>query len=133
MFDCALPDERSSRVRSKITNDFRKSPAGVDGRSERGRRWRDLLEAAVAEFGVALPDKLRELTALRLALEATQDSVVNGDVLRSEDLVRLGNLISRRERELRLAQQRQRQAEQPVGLRDKLSSRYAGGGGSGAP
>jgi hypothetical protein len=41
------------------------------------------------------------------SLEATETAVINGDVLRSEDLVRLTNLISRREKELR-AKQRQR-------------------------
>jgi hypothetical protein len=90
------------------------------------RRWRDLLDGLIAAYGPGEPDKLRELAALKLSLEATQAAVINGDVLRSEDLVRLANLISRREKELR-AKQRQREVEQPAGLRDKLSSRYSKG------
>src|SRR5271166_1347942 len=96
MLDGVMSVERSPRVRSKVTNNLRKSLAGVDGRSERGRRWRDLLEGLIAEYGTADPEKLREVAALRLSLEATQAAVVNGDILRSEDLVRLANLISRR-------------------------------------
>ena len=110
--------------RSRITNKVRSSPLGVDGRSERGRRWRDLLDGLIAAYGPAEPDKLRELAALKLSLEATQAAVVCGDVLRSEDLVRLGNLISRRERELQRAA-RQREAAQPEGLRSRLAGKYA--------
>ena len=126
MFEGASSGERSPSVRAKVTNNLRQSPAGLDGRSHRGRRWRDLLEGLIAEYGTADPEKLRALCALKLALEATQDAVVSGDILRSEDIVRLANLISRREKELR-AKQRQREVEQPPGLRDKLSSRYSKG------
>jgi hypothetical protein len=130
MFDGASTGERSPSMRAKLTNNFRKSPAGVDGRSERGRRWRDVLEGLVATYGPGEPDKLRELAAMKLSLEATQAAVVRGDVLRAEDLVRLANVISRREKELG-AKQRQRQAEQPAeGMRSKLSTRYAGKAGA---
>ncbi len=125
MFEGTAAVERSPRLRAKVTNNFRLSPAGVDARSERGRRWRDLLEGLIAKYGTADPEKLREVATLRLSLEATQAAVIAGDILRSEDLVRLGNLISRREKELR-AKQRQRQVERPEGLREKLWSRYKG-------
>jgi hypothetical protein len=121
--ECETTAVRPANVRARITNRLRESPAGVDGRSERGRRWRDLLEGLIAEYGTADPEKLREVAALRLSLEATQAAVVRGDIRRSEDLVRLANLISRRERELQV-KQRQREAEPPVGLRSKLSARY---------
>jgi hypothetical protein len=115
--------------RSRITNKVLASPLGVDGRSERGRRWRDLINGLLAVYGPGEPDKLRELATMKLSLEATQAAVINGDVLRSEDLVRVANLISRREKELR-AKQRQREVERPEGLRSKLSSRYAVKGGA---
>ena len=124
--DSAITDVRHPRARSRITNNVRESLVGVDGRSERARRYRDLLEGLIVEFGPGEPDKLRALAAMKLSLEATQAAVINGDVLRSEDLVRLANLISRREKELR-AKQRQRQVEPSAGLRDKLSSRYSKG------
>ena len=114
-----------ANVRARITNRFRESPAGLDGRSERGRRWRDVLEALIAEYGTSDPEKLRTLAALKLSLEATESAVVAGDILRSEDLVRLGNLISRRERELR-AKLRQALA-QPASLRGRLTGKYGGG------
>jgi hypothetical protein len=125
MFEGTAAVERSPRLRAKVTNNFRKSPAGLDGRSERGRRWRDVLEALIAEYGTAEPEKLRALATLKLSLEATEGAVVAGDILRSEDLVRLANLISRREKELR-ARQRQRLAEPPAGLRDRLGLKYGG-------
>jgi hypothetical protein len=119
-----MTDVRHPRARSRITNNVRESLVGVDGRSERARRYRDLLEGLIVEFGPGEPDKLRALAAMKLSLEATQAAVINGDVLRSEDLVRLANVIAKRERELR-AKQRQREVEQPPGLREKLSSRYS--------
>jgi hypothetical protein len=122
--DGVATDTRSPRVRSRVTNNLRGSLAGVDGRSERGRRWRDILEALIAEYGTADPERLREVAALRLSLEATQVAVVNGDVLRSEDLVRLANLISRREKELR-AKRRQTPA-QPASFRARLGGKYGG-------
>jgi len=107
--------ERHPKGRARITNKIRISPAGVDGRSERARRWRDVIDALIAAYGASEPDKLRELATLKLSFEATQAAVINGDVLRSEDLVRLANLISRRERELRAAAHK-REVERDKGL-----------------
>ena len=118
-----MTDVRHPRARSRITNNVRESLVGVDGRSERARRYRDLLEGLIVEFGPGEPDNLRALAAMKLSLEATQAAVINGDVLRSEDLVRLANVISKRERELR-AKQRQREVEQPTGLRTRLAGKY---------
>ena len=120
--------ERHPQGRSRITNKVRSSPLGLDGRSERGRRWRDLLDQALAAYGASEPDKLRELATLKLSLEATQAAVINGDILRSEDLIRLANAISRIEKVLG-AKQRQRQAEPPAGgMRSRLGARYTKGG-----
>jgi hypothetical protein len=77
-----------------------------------GRLWREE------------PDKLRELATLKLSLEATQAAVINGDILRSEDLIRIANAIGRIEKVLK-AKVRQRASQAPAGdLRGKLSSRY---------
>ena len=124
--DSALSVERHPMGRSRITNRVRSSPLGVDGRSERARRWRDVLDALITAYGTAEPDKLRELATLKLSLEATQAAVISGDVLRSEDLVRVANLVSRREKELR-AKQRQREVEQPPSMRSRLATRYRDG------
>jgi uncharacterized protein (DUF1501 family) len=69
--ECETTTIRPANIRSRITNRLRESPAGLDGRSERGRRWRDLLEVLIAEYGTADPEKLRETAALKLSLEAT--------------------------------------------------------------
>jgi hypothetical protein len=126
MLDSALSPPRSPSVRSKVTNNFRKSPPGIDGRSLVGRRWRDTLEALVSRYGVDDPEKLRALAGLRVALEQTRDAVLRGDVARSEDIVRLENLIGRREKEL-AAKARQRQAEAPS-LREHLAKAAKAGG-----
>ena len=99
--------ERSPRLRAKVTNNLWQSPDGLDQRSPRGRRWRDLLDGLIAEYGTAYPEKLRSLAVLKLSLEATQAAVLRGDILRSEDIVRLENLIGRREREEALARFRE--------------------------
>jgi hypothetical protein len=105
--------ERSPRLRAKVTNNLWQSPDGLDQRSPRGRRWRDLLDGLIAEYGTAYPEKLRSLAVLKLSLEATQAAVLRGDILRSEDIVRLENLIGRRERKLG-AKARAREAERPA-------------------
>jgi hypothetical protein len=124
--DSVTTDVRHPRARSRITNNIRESLVGVDGRTERARRYRDIVEGLIVEYGPGEPDKLRALAAMKLSLEATQAAVINGDVLRSEDLVRLANVISRREQELR-AKQRKREVEPPVGMRSRLATRYRGG------
>jgi hypothetical protein len=124
--DCEITTVRSANVRSRVTNNVRESLVGVDGRSERGRRFRDIIEALIVEYGSSDPDKLRALAALKLSLEATQAAVINGDILRAEDQVRLANIISRREKELR-AKARQREAEpSAVGLRARLQGKHGG-------
>ena len=52
---------------------------GVDGRSQSARRYRDLVDAILAEFGrTADPVAVRELAGLRLSCEVTQVAVING-------------------------------------------------------
>jgi hypothetical protein len=96
-------DRRPRKLRSGLTNDPRRL-AGVDMRSAGGRRYRDLVDQLVSQFGEANLEAVRELAGLRFSLEQCQASVVNGDVRAREDLVRLLNLIGRREKELRASQ-----------------------------
>jgi hypothetical protein len=77
----AAPRPRNNR--SGLTNNIFRLP-GVDMRSPRGRRYRDLCDALIAEFGDADPAGLRELATnkrpvvLCLAPTAKQAGVVYG-------------------------------------------------------
>jgi len=70
-------------------------------RTERGRRYRDIVDALIDEFGSANPIGLRELAGLKFTLEQTQAAVVAGDQRAREDLVRISNLVARREAVMR--------------------------------
>jgi hypothetical protein len=74
----------------------------VDGRSPRARRFRDIVDNLVAQgFRAAGDDAVRELAGLRFTLEETQAAVISGDNTGRADIVRLANLISRREKDIR--------------------------------
>jgi hypothetical protein len=117
--DSVLTADRHPMARARITNKLRASPPGLNGSTRLGRRWHDLLNGLIAEYGSGYPDKVRELATLKFSLEAAQAEVFAGDIAQSENVVRLSNLISRREKELR-AKARQREAEQP-GVRGSIS------------
>jgi hypothetical protein len=98
MFAAPLPPERLPI--SKNHDPFKM--AGVDMRSDQGRRFRDLAAIVIKEHGPDIdPAKVRELAGLRLSVEITQAALVNGDPKARNDLVRLSNLAKRAERELR--------------------------------
>lgn len=123
-FGASAVASRPRTLRSAITN----NPfvlAGIDGRSAAGRRYRDIIEGILAEYGSADLDRVRELAALMMTREAAQAQAVAGDATASENLVRVTNLISRREAELR-ARARQRDVEPPVGMRSRLGAKYGG-------
>jgi hypothetical protein len=123
--ECETVTGRPQKVQARLTNRLRESPHGLNGNTERGRRWRDLLELAIAEFGEGYPDKLREIATLKFSLEAAQAEVFAGDIAQSENVVRLSNLISRREKEMR-AKARQREAERPaIGPREHFARKAA--------
>ena len=108
---------RSPRVRAHLTNDPRRLNADCDKRSHAGRLFGDIFDSVAADFPGADGLRIRRIALLRFELEKARAA----GTLTLEDTVRMDHLIERRERELRLAQQqRQRQAEQPAGLRDKL-------------
>jgi hypothetical protein len=121
MLAAQLPPERLPI--SKTHNPFK--IAGVDMRSEHGRRFRDLAALVIAEHGPDFdPVKVRELAGLRLSVEIAQAALVNGDPKARNDLVRLSNLAKRAERELR-ASKRATPAVSPVSLEQHLARRSA--------
>ena len=94
---------------------------GVDGRSPDGRRFRELAEALVAEYGSVDVFAIRELSGLKLMLERQHEEILRGDRQSLEDLVRLSNVVERKEKALRL-RARQKPAPRPLAsLRDHLS------------
>jgi hypothetical protein len=102
MLDKTTAVARPKKLRSAMTNDPFRLP-GIDMRTGRGRRWRDIVDALIAEFGSANPVGLRELAGLKFSLEETQAEVVKGNGKAREDLVRLSNLLARREAAMRSA------------------------------
>jgi hypothetical protein len=102
MLDIAIAEARPKKLRSGLTNNPYRLD-GVDMRTERGRRYRDIVDALIAEFGSSNPVGLRELAGLKFTLEQTQAAVVAGDDRAREDLVRISNLVARRETAMREA------------------------------
>lgn len=102
MHGMAIAEARPKKLRSGLTNNPYKLD-GVDMRTERGRRYRDIVDALIAEFGTSNPVGLRELAGLKFTLEQTQAAVVAGDERAREDLVRISNLVARREAVMREA------------------------------
>ena len=101
MFPAAAVASVPKKVRSALSNDVRRLP-GVSMKSARGRRYRDICEELLREFGHdADTARVRELASLKYGHEALQADFVGGDTTKADDLVRLSNLISRREKELR--------------------------------
>ncbi len=107
MHEAVSTESRPKKLRSVLTNNPHRLE-GVDMRTGRGRRYRDIVDALIVEFGDSNPVGLRELAGLKFSLEETQNSVVNGERGAREDLVRLSNLVARREREMRAAGQANR-------------------------
>jgi hypothetical protein len=90
--------------RSALSNDLRRLRADVDMRSAEGRRFGDVFDALAVEFSGADAGRIRELALLKYEHERAQAS----GLCSLEDTVRIYNVIERKERALRLAQQRQR-------------------------
>ena len=113
---------RPPRQRSAVTN----SPyhiAGVDKRSAAGRRYRDIVDGVIAEFGSSNPESIRELAGLKFTMESLQAAVVMGGTPRAaEDMIRVTNAISRRER---LMRQAKAATERPLTISEYLASKAA--------
>jgi hypothetical protein len=88
-------------LRSPITRDPFTLLRGIDRRTAAGRRLSDVITGLVSDFGNASPDKIRELASLKIALEAAQSALVAGDTGARHHLIQLGNLVAKREKELR--------------------------------
>ena len=67
MLDMATVPARSRKLRSGLTNNPYRLD-GVDMRTERGRRYRDIVDALIAEFGSSNAVALRELAGLKFSL-----------------------------------------------------------------
>jgi hypothetical protein len=76
-------------------------PPGLSLRTTEGQRFKTVITALIAEYGQHDLMRLRELASLRIVMELTQAEAVSGNASAREDLVRLSNLIARRESELR--------------------------------
>ncbi len=118
---------RPSKLRSALTNDPRRLAVDIDMRSVEGRRFADIFDALRIEFGPSAdPGRLREIAVLKFELEKAQAS----GACALEDIVRVHNLIVRKERELRLAEQKRRLERDRGGaeaLREHLA-KYEGAG-----
>lgn len=84
--------------------------AGLDMRSQEAKVFVARLKEVAAEYPDGEPSRLREIAGLRVALEQVQLEVLKGNGKAREDLVRISNLISRRENEL----QTRRAATAPI-------------------
>ena len=80
--------------RSRITNGTRLL-AGVDGRSATARRFRDLIVDLVAEVGDGLSTSefglIRQAAAMTLHAELLQASIVRGEAVSADELIRLSS------------------------------------------
>jgi hypothetical protein len=97
---------------------------GVDMRTKAGLRYREIVEALVAEFGSANKIALRELAGHRYSLEQVQALIVAGDVRAHNDAVRLANLIARKEREMRESVHVVAAKAPPSSLHERLAAKY---------
>lgn len=101
MHAAAAVDTRAKKLRSVLTNDPRRL-AGISMHTPEGRRFKDIVDAILVEFGGdADVTRVRELASLKFSHEMIQAQVIAGDLAKADDLVRLSNLIARMERDLR--------------------------------
>lgn len=107
---------------------------GLSLRTVQGQRYKAVVEDLVAEFGSAEMTRLRELAALRIALEQTQSEVVGGNAAVRQDMVRISNLVTRKENELRRRMAAAAQVKDTRPLHERIMGvgRLAKPAGSGA-
>ena len=92
--------QRPLSVRSAVTNGTRLLD-GVDGRSARARRFRDLVLSYSAEIegADALTEvermMVRQAATVTIQCEALQARIVNGEVVDHDELIRLSNTANR--------------------------------------
>jgi hypothetical protein len=78
VLDMATAEARPKKLRSGLTNNPHRLD-GVDMRTQRGRRYRDIVDALIAEFGMANPVGLRELAGLKFSLKSYRCTTIRGD------------------------------------------------------
>lgn len=100
MLSAAATGVGLKKRRSALTNDPRRLP-GISMKSQPGRRFRDIVEALIVEFGDVDTARLREVATLRLTLEMAQSAAISGDAAAADNIVRLSHLIERKEKVLR--------------------------------
>jgi acetolactate synthase small subunit len=84
---------------------------GIDGRSAIARRYRDLVEGFVADFGSQKPGErelalIRQAAALTVQTEVLQVKIVRAEDIDLEQLTRLTNVLTRTLKELGLQKRR---------------------------
>jgi hypothetical protein len=96
MTDTHANAERSRTIRSRITNGT-DMLAGIDARSAPARRYRDLCQSLADDLGgaasltTAQTALVRQAAAMLVQSEAFQSAILNGEIVDSEQLVRLSN------------------------------------------
>jgi hypothetical protein len=85
---------RRAEDRSRITNCARFLP-DVDGRSARGRRFRDLVEVYLEKTGGRQQDLCRQLATLVMAREDLSARLVRGEAVSAQDVLLLSGTINR--------------------------------------
>ena len=94
-------------------------------KSAHGRRFADLMDVLSGQYSALDPVVLRELASLKLTLELTTAAVISGDRRARGDLVRISNVISRRESQLK-AENAKAVAEAPTqSVRDLIAEHEA--------
>lgn len=100
MSDSNIVVERSPRLRSRVTNGS-SLLAGIDGRTASARRYRDLCQSFADDLGgaasltTAQSALVRQAAAMIVQSETLQSAVVRGELVDSEQLVRLCNSATR--------------------------------------
>lgn len=112
---------RPANARASVTNDPRRLRPDIDMRSNDGRRFADLFDAIVVEHPDAGLARVREIALLKFGLERGQSD----GICSLEDVVRISNLISRRERDLRQRQRDAQPAAPEMSFAEKLAAHHA--------
>ncbi len=95
--------------------------AGLDMRTQEGKLFLSRLQEVEKEFPYGEPARHREIAGLRVALEQCQVETLRGSQPARVDLVRISNLIARREGELRTRKATAAPAPAPLALQQYLA------------
>jgi len=98
--------------RSRVSNGSALLP-NVDGRSRAARRYRDVLDTLIAEYGATSESDLslcRVAASLSVELEQREAKAIRGETLDLSAMVTAGNLLRRLLRDLAASQRARRRA-----------------------